>query len=154
MPHSASPPVVQAARHEDAEQIRLLMRRVVSASVDSALQGEIMENVEANLAAWRNGSVEGVHLVATSDQSIIGVVLVKNFWNLCSLFVEQSHQGRGVGRSLVEAAALACASRSPRKALLLNAYPSAVGFYERLGFARRDAARDLPAGIQPMERAL
>jgi GNAT superfamily N-acetyltransferase len=148
------PPVVQAAQYEDAEQISLLMRRVVASSVDSSLQGEIIANVEANLAAWRNRSVECVHLVATSDRSIIGVVLVKNFWNLCRLFVEQSQQGRGVGRSLVEAAALACASRSPKSALLLNAYPSAVGFYERLGFARSLSAQHLPPGIQRMERAL
>ncbi len=148
------PPVVQAARYEGAERIRLLMRRVIESSVDSSLQGEIVANVETNLEAWLDRSVECVHLVAVSDGAIIGVVLVKNFWNLCSLFVEQSQRGRGVGRSLVEAAALACSSRSPKKALLLNAYPSAVGFYERLGFARRGSAKHLPPGIQPMERSL
>jgi len=113
-----------------------------------------MANVEANLAAWRDGSVECVHLVAIADGSIIGVVLVKNFWNLCSLFVEQSHQGRGVGRSLVDAAVVACSLRSANKTILLNAYPSAVGFYERLGFVRRESAQHLPERIQAMERAL
>ena len=115
---------------------------------------EIIGNVEENLAIWLKRPAECLHLVARLDHSIIGVVLVKNFWNLCSLFVEQSQQGRGVGRSLVEAAALACKARSPHNALVLNAYPSAVGFYERLGFALRNSAQHLPPGIQSMERAL
>ena len=148
------PAVVRAAEFEDAEQIRLLMRRVIEASVGRSLQGDIMANVEANLAAWLDRSVESVHLVATSGRSIVGVVLVKDFWNLCSLFVEQSQQHRGIGRSLVEAAAAACAFRSPRKALVLNAYPSAVGFYERLGFVRRSSTQQLPPGVQPMERVI
>ena len=93
-------------------------------------------------------------LVAKADGAIIGVILVKHYWNLCSLFVEQSAQGRGMGRLLVEAAALACASRSPKNALVLNAYPSAVGFHERLGFVRRESAQLLPPGIRRMERAL
>ena len=147
------PPVVRSAEREEAEPIRLLMRRVIESSVESSLQQEIIANVEANLALWVNGSVECVHLVAASDRSIVGVVLVKDFWNLCSLFVEKSHQGHGVGRSLVEAAALACASRSPVKALFLNAYPSAAPFYKRLGFTPRVSAQHLPPGIQAMGRA-
>jgi hypothetical protein len=38
--------------------------------------------------------------------------------------------------------------------LLLNAYPSAVGFYERLGFTPRDSSQRLPTGVQPMGRVL
>jgi len=148
------PPLVYGAEYDDAEQIRLLMRRVIAASIDPSLQRGIIANVEANLTAWLNRSVECVHLVAVSDRSIVGVVLVKNFWNLCSLFVEQAEQGRGVGRALVEAAALACVSRSPRNELLLNAYPSAVGFYERLGFTPRKSPQQPPGGIQAMGRAL
>jgi len=94
---NAMPPLVYAAEYDDAEQIRLLMRRVIAASIDPSLQRGIIANVEANLTAWLNRSVECVHLVAVSDRSIVGVVLVKNFWNLCSLFVEQAEQGRGVG---------------------------------------------------------
>jgi GNAT superfamily N-acetyltransferase len=148
------PPVVQAARFEDAEDIRILMRRVVDSSVDLQLRAEIIANVEDNLAVWLRRPAECVHLVATLDHSIIGVVLVKDFWNLCSLFVEQSQQGRGVGRSLVEAAAQACKARSAHNALVLNAYPSAIGFYERLGFACKSSAQRLPPGIQAMKRAL
>lgn len=130
------------------------MRRVVDSSVDSHLRAGIIANVEENLAVWLRRPAECVHLIAVSEHSIIGVVLVKDFWNLCSLFVERSQQGRGVGRSLVEAAALACRARSPHNALVLNAYPSAVGFYERLGFVSGSSAQHLPPGIQPMKRAL
>jgi len=146
--------VIQAADPADAEHIRLLMRGVIESSIDLPLRREILTNVEANLMAWLDRSVECVHLVATSHQSIIGVVLVKDFWNLCSLFVEPSRQGRGVGRALVEDAAAACASRGTRKALVLNAYPSAIGFYERLGFSLAESGRHLPSGIRRMERPL
>lgn len=148
---NAMPIAVRAAGPEEAEPIRFLMRTVVETSVDASLQAAILENVEANLAAWLDRPATVVHLVAVANRSIVGVVLVKDFWNLCSLFVDPSQQRQGIGRSLLEAAAAACTPRSPRSALVLNAYPDAIGFYERLGFARKDAVQ--PSGIQRMERA-
>lgn len=143
-------PVVHAAVPEDAESVRALMHRVVASSVEASLRQSIMENVEANVSVWLGRPLECVHLVARIDDSIVGVVLVKDFWNLCSLFVEPSAQGRSVGRLLVEAAAAECRGKSPKNALFLNAYPSAVGFYERLGFTPKQSAQSLPSGIQPM----
>ncbi len=142
--------VVQPARPEDAAQICTLMRGVIEASVECSLRHDILANVEANVAVWLRRPAECVHLVAVVDGSIVGVVLVKDFWNLCSLFVASALQGRGIGTVLVGAAIDQCAGRSPKIALLLNAYPNAVVFYERLGFMRR-ALHSSQSGIQTME---
>jgi GNAT superfamily N-acetyltransferase len=76
---------------------------------------------------------------------------VKEFWNLCSLFVDQNHQGSGIGRALVSAAAAACRGKSPKQALWLNAATDAIGFYERLGFEPRQSRQRLPPGFMAMQ---
>ena len=48
----------------------------------------------------------------------------------------------------------ACAGRSPKSALLLNAAPNAVGFYERLSFIARESKQPLPPGFRAMQRRL
>ena len=145
-------PVVRQAQPEDTAQIRSLMQRVITVSVEPSIRAGILENVEANLALWLSRPSGCVHLVAVLRDSIVGVVLVKDFWNLCSLFVDQASQRAGIGASLIQAAIAQCKGRSPRNCLLLNAYPSAVGFYERLGFTLRGVPSS--SGIRLMELAL
>ena len=89
-----------------------------------------------------------------ADGRIVGVVLVKNFWNLCSLFVDPTVQWRGIGRLLIESAIEPCRGRSPRSAIWLNASPNAVTFYRHMGFAPRVSDRILPPGFEAMEYAL
>jgi GNAT superfamily N-acetyltransferase len=68
-------------------------------------------------------------------------VLVKNFWNLCSLFVEPSYHRRGVGRSLIQEAVKQCAARNEWPYLRVNAAPNAVQFYSAIGFTKVEDAR-------------
>ena len=145
--------LVHPARPEEAAQICALMRGVIEPAVEPSLREGILDNVEANVAVWLRRPSECVHLVAVLQGSIVGVVLVKDFWNLCSLFVDPAHQRGGIGRALVEAAVGQCEGRSPKSALLLNAYPDAVGFYERMGFTTR-VPQSSVSGIQAMELAV
>ena len=145
---------VRPARFEETKTIYALMRRVIHVTVAPPLQLETIGNVESNVAAWLDRPNECLHLVATHNGRIVGVVLIKDFWNLCSLFVEESHQGSGIGRLLIEAAVLACKSRSPKQAIFLNSYPSAVGFYEHLGFTSRESTQQLQEGVRPMQLSL
>jgi len=79
---------------------------------------------------------------------------MKDFWNLCSLFVASNVQGQGIGRELVEAAAARCKGQGTERALCLNAATAAIPFYRQLGFVERRAARPLPPGFLAMHRPL
>lgn len=149
-------PVLSSACTADADAIRALMASAIAHSVmqDGALLADTLANVNTNVDRWQAQPEQCVHLKATAGGQIVGVVLVKDFWNLCSLFVAPEWQGRGVGRALLEAAGQACAGRSPKSALFLNAAPNAVGFYERLGFIVRESRQPLPPGFRAMQRQL
>ena len=140
----------------DAEPVRELMARVIRERVtqEPDLLAATLDNVNRNCGYAIEHPGECVHLKATLDGELVGVILIKHHWNLCSLFVAPAHHGRGIGRSLVEAGARLCDGRSPRKALLLNAARDAIAFYERLGFVPRESAQELPPGYLAMQRPL
>lgn len=140
----------------DAAEVKAFMARVIADSVtqDPDLLADLRANVDGNVDWWLGHPQEAVHLQAIRHGRLVGVVLVKQFWNLCSLFVEPGSQGQGIGRALVEAAVARCAGRSPKQALWLNAAPAAIGFYRGLGFTQRPATRPLPPGFVAMQRPL
>ena len=140
----------------DADAIRRLMALVIEQDVtqDPALLADTLANVKGNLDIWLKEPERCVHLVARVQDRIVGVVLVKDFWNLCSLFVASDMQGHGIGRQLVEAAAAQCRSNSGEKSLCLNAAMDAISFYRKLGFVERPAAQPLPPGFLAMHRPL
>lgn len=143
---------------EDADVIRDFMARVILASVDGTpdVHRETIANVNRNLGIWLEQPARCVHLKALDEQcgALLGVILVKDCWNLCSLFVDPALHRRGIGRALVEAAADRCRGRDPHEQFLLNAAPDAVAFYERLGFVARVTKQALPPGFVAMQRAL
>jgi GNAT superfamily N-acetyltransferase len=145
---------IERALPPDADEIRVLVARTITHSVtqDAALLADTIANVGRNIDLWLTEPQRCLHLKAFAQGRIVGVVLVKDHWNLCSLFVAPESQGSGIGRALVEAASAACAGRSPRSALLLNAATGAVGFYEHLGFVARESTQVLPAGFKAMSR--
>lgn len=146
--------VIAAALPADAEEIRALVARTIAHSVtrDARLLADTLANVNGNIDLWLAQPQRCVHLVARVQGAIAGVVLLKDCWNLCSLFVAPESQGGGIGSALLEAACAACAGLSPKSAVLLNAAPGAVGFYERHGFVPRDSTQALPPGFRAMSR--
>jgi len=147
-------PQLRVAALGDHDSILALMVSVIRASLAAEHQTDIVENVTGNLSVWSERPERCVHLVAELDGMVIGVVLVKEFWNLCSLFVAPEHQGRGLGRKLVLEAIAACRKQSPEQAILLNAAPHAVGFYLALGFEVHESAQRLPPGFKAMRYRL
>lgn len=145
---------IESAQPPDADEIRVLVARTIAHSVtqDAALLADTIANVGRNIDLWLAEPRRCLHLKACTQGRIVGVVLVKDHWNLCSLFVAPESHGRGIGRALLETASAACAGRSPRSALSLNAATGAVGFYERLGFVAHDTTQVLPPGFKAMSR--
>lgn len=140
----------------DAPEIRSLMAAVIERDVtqDAALLSDSVANVNSNVDFWLQNPSRCVHLIARTDARIVGVVLVKDFWNFCSLFVASDLQGQGVGRELVEQVAVRCRGKSDKNAMYLNAAAGAVVFYRKLGFTERAATRPLPPGFLAMQRLL
>lgn len=139
---------------DDAAAVKAFMVRVIAHSVtrEGALLADLRANVDGNVDWWLAHPHDAVHLQAVQGGRLVGVILVKQFWNLCSLFVEPASQGLGLGRGLVEAAIARCAGRSPKQALWLNAAPGAIGFYRALGFMDRQPTKALPPGFAAMQR--
>lgn len=148
-----SPVSVDAA---DAAELKAFMMAVIARQVvqTEPLLSEMVQNTAGNVDWWLRNPAECVHLKCVADGRIVGVVLVKNFWNLCSLFVDPAVQGQGIGRLLVESAIEACRGKSPKGAIWLNASPNAVAFYRHMGFAPRASDRILPPGFKAMQYAL
>lgn len=148
--------LIHSVTTQDASAVRDLTARTIRESVtqDHALLTATLANVNANVDYWLANPDSCVHLKATIDGGLAGVVLVKDFWNLCSLFVDPAFHGKGIGRALVEAAAAACRGKSPKGALFLNAATNAIAFYQRLGFMPRTTTQSLPPGFQAMQRPL
>ena len=144
---------IRAAQAEDKGAILDLMVRVINASIEPPHRAETVENVTQNLAVWNQDPNQCFHFVSEGGHEIVGVVLVKAFWNLCGLFVAPEWQRRGVGSKLVLAAIDACRDRSPKQAIYLNAAPNAVSFYRALGFDSRESSQQLPEGFQAMQFA-
>lgn len=148
---------ITTVQSEDTNELRTLMSRVVTTSVtmDKSLLPGAIENVMKNLAWSEENSTLCCHLKCiTMQRDIVGVVLVKNFWNLCSLFVRPELHRQGIGRALVLAAAAECRGKSEKNAIWLNAAPNAVPFYRAAEFAPRSTDQVLPPGVVPMELRL
>ena len=127
---------IQHVQPEDTATLEALMRRVVATSVslEKVEMADVSENIRQNLYWAQENANSAVHLKCYNDTQIVGVVLIKNFWNLCSLFVDPEAQRRGVGRALLTEAIRRCVSRNDRGHVKVNSAPNAVQFYQALGF--------------------
>jgi GNAT superfamily N-acetyltransferase len=95
---------ITTVQSEDTNELRIFMSRVIanSVTIDEALLPGIIENVLKNLSWSEENAGMCCHLkCTTAHHDIVGVVLVKNFWNLCSLFVAPELHRQGIGRALV-----------------------------------------------------
>ena len=149
-PATACLQVIEAVEPHEAPQVAAFIERVIGASVDGSEDEKkaILVHIHAKLGFWLQHPEAIVHLKVRADEALVGVVMVRAFWNLCHLFVAPEFQGQGVGRALVTAAVAACQGKSPRQYLQLNSTRNAAGFYERLGFVLVPDAPPPLTGIQ------
>lgn len=133
---------IQDVQPEDTAMLDALMRRVVTTSVrlENAERAEVFENIHKNLH-WAQENVSSVvHLKCTDGNRIVGVILIKNFWNLCSLFVDHESQRQGIGRALLTTAIQRCVFHSDKGYVKVNSAANAVTFYQVFGFSVIDDA--------------
>lgn len=77
---------------------------------------------------------EHLFLKAVLEGELVGIILVKQFWNLAELYVSVAHQGQGIGKSLLHEALKICRIHSERTFVRLNSSTQAVAFYKNYGF--------------------
>lgn len=141
---------------QDATEILELMGRVITTDVtpDPELQADMLKNVSLNLEWSLAYPQRCCHLKYADSRGVLGVILVKDFWNLCSLFVVPEYHRQGIGRALFETTVAKCRGQSDKNVIWLNAAPRAIPFYQAMGCIPRQSDYPHPGGIQPMQLRL
>lgn len=129
--------LIQEVQTSDERELEQMMIQVINTSVraEEAEKIAVVQNVLKNLRLSLDNPRECVHLKCVRDATIVGVILVRNFWNLCTLFVDPKCHGEGIGRGLIVEAIERCASNEVRPYVRVNSSANAVGFYAAMGFA-------------------
>ncbi|AJR06424.1 GNAT family N-acetyltransferase [Photobacterium gaetbulicola] len=143
--------MIQQAKFRDISDIITLTGRAIRSCVDEPehIQDELIASCADSILWWRTHPDSSLHYVYRIDGSVVGAILVKEYWNLSNLFVDPHYHHQGIARQLINAALEECRGRSPKQAILLNASRYAVNFYQKLGFVPNGPARDLPGGCFP-----
>lgn len=142
--------IIQANSAEDIAAARRLFEEY-AASIDTDL---CFQNFARELAALPGyyAPPRGRLLLAVIDGTPVGCVALRphdtTTGEMKRLFVRPAHQGRGLGKQLVEAV-ITEARAIGYTTLLLDTLPgmqSAIRLYETLGFVRREPYFDSPVG--------
>jgi N-acetylglutamate synthase-like GNAT family acetyltransferase len=146
---------IRQAEETDLDKIREIissaLRRCV---VDSDEHFEfIYKDVCDSLDWWIENKDKSLLLVCEDGDSILGVALVKEYWNFAALFVDPQQQRSGIGRDLVAGIINSCKDRSPKGYLRLNSSNYAAAFYKKMGFTQTGEAIDKPGGCVPFDTA-
>lgn len=102
----------------------------------------VLANPEAEILAHG-----GVILFALRGDEVVGTCALKHdgggVFELVKMAVDESHQGRGIGRRLIEAALGAFRARGGTTLFLEtnSALAPAIGLYESVGFERQTARK-------------
>lgn len=144
--------IIRPATVNDSDVIRGLMENVLNNSLaNSPLNpADMMASANRSVNLWQKEPDSCYHAVAVIADQVAGVVMVKEHWNLVSLFVKPQCQGLGIGRALTVSALDACQDKCPYKGISLNASRDSVEFYEKLGFIRSRVDKEGAPGIVPM----
>ena len=73
-------------------------------------------------------------MVAVEDETIIGVVAVRNVSHISLLFVDENYHRQGIGRALIRHVANYLKTEVGAEKLTVNAAPYGVAFYHKVGF--------------------
>ena len=133
------------------------IHKVVSAAIRQCVTDSdehhksICADVRECLDWWIENKENGLLLVCENGESILGVALVKEFWNFAALFVDPQHHRLGIGRELTAGVIDICKQKSPKGYLRANSSNYAADFYRQMGFVQIEDAIDRPGGCVPFK---
>ncbi len=144
---------IRQGREADFDKIH----KVVSAAIRQCVTDSdehhksIYTDVCGCLDWWSENKESGLLLVCEESESILGLALVKEFWNFAALFVEPQRHRSGIGRELVVGVIDDCKHNSPKGYLKVNSSNYAATFYKKMGFVQIGDAIDRPGGYVPFK---
>ena len=102
--------MIDVVNDSDIDEIRKLIAMAVKTSVVSCEEDAevLMEDIDTSLDWWLLNKAESCHFKYVLDGKIVGVILIKDYRNLCNLFVHPDYYMQGIGRALFEAVAPLC----------------------------------------------
>ena len=147
---------IREAKETDLDKIRKIVLSAICRCVTDSNEHQefLYKDVCSGLEWWLENKDNSLFLVCAEDDSVLGMALVREFWNFSALFVNPQHHRLGVGRDLVESVIESCRGRSEKGCLRLNSSNHAAGFYRKMGFVQIGDAIDRPGGCVPFEYKL
>ena len=144
---------IRQAKETDFDKIRKIVSSAIRECVtDSNEHYEFLyTDVCSSLDWWVENKDRTLFLVCEDGDLVLGVALVREYWNFSVLFVDPQQHRSGVGRDLVASVINSCKHRSPKRCLRLNSSNHAAGFYKKMGFIQTGSAIDRPGGCVPFE---
>ena len=156
--------VVRRAVHADADAIRHIGLTTWPVAYAGLVSDEFITD---GLAQWWSPQVveygikNGLTLVATDSDGgdelvgMTGLGREDGFWVMWKLYVLPPHQGKGVGKALLDAAIAALPEGTPELLLdVLVANEQAIGFYRSQGFTESQRTPDRDLGVELMWMSL
>lgn len=129
---------IRPARESDAKSTVDLALRAFDEFIAPEYPAEGVAHFYANVTT--DGLVaaitdQEITLLATVDDTLAGVVQVRNETHITWLYVDKAYQRRGVGRKLLVSAVEEIRRRTPHATMItLNSSPYAVPIYRSIGF--------------------
>ena len=145
--------MIRQVEDADLDEVAAMIARSIRVSVAATAEEAdfLIPDVYESLSDWKKDKTNTIHLLHETDERIDGVILVKNHWNLCDLFVDPKTQRRGIGRALLNEVLPACAENSPKGKLMVNSSTVGLKFYKALGFMQTGPGIERPGGCVPLE---
>ncbi len=144
---------IREGKETDFDKIRKVVSNAIRLCVTDSVEHHksICEEVYSCLDWWNENKESGLLLVCEDGGAILGIALVKEFWNFAALFVDPQWHHSGIGRELTKGIINICKNKSPKGYLRLNSSNYAIDFYKQMGFVQIGDAIDRPGGCVPFK---
>lgn len=138
---------IEEVSQKDVNEIKEIARKAILESVDAdeKIKIEIIADTLSHID--KNVSSTASVFLKCSDRSILGFILVQDYWNLSDLFVFPASEGKGIGKSLFIAAKTICQPRQDKGYIRVNSSKNAEGFYRKLGFETFTPEKEVPGFV-------
>ncbi|WP_427894317.1 N-acetyltransferase family protein [Kribbella sp. GL6] len=153
--------MIRRAELEDVDAVRAIGLQTWPVAYAGLVPDEFIADGLARW--WSREAVErsianGITLVAAEGDDLVGMTGLgrqDEFWVMWKLYVVPGHQGKGIGKALLDAAVAALPDGTPELLLdVLVTNEKAIGFYRSQGFEQPSQVPDRDLGDDLMWMSL